>query len=87
MAGSLPDTPARSSRHQTEICAQLLPTALGLGAGTTSGMRVAILRETRMPAVLCRVGSPTRVVSQNAEVAAALVEALHLWVQRPPLND
>ena len=70
-----------------ELCAQLLPRALGLGPGTASGMRVAILRETRMPAVLCRVGPPTRVVSRNAEVAAALVEALHLWVQRPPIND
>ncbi|MEO8696178.1 MAG: peptidoglycan-binding protein [Acidimicrobiales bacterium] len=74
-------------RQLAEICADLLPTALGLTSGTASGMRMAILRETRMPAVLCRVGSPARVVSQNAAVAAALVEALHQWVQRPALND
>ncbi len=74
-------------RHLAEICAQLLPAALGLETGTASAMRLAILRETRMPSVLCRVGSPARVVSQNAAVAAALVEALHEWVQGPALND
>ena len=73
-------------RQLAEICAEVLPAALGLPTATASGMRMAILRETRMPAVLCRVGSPTRVVSQNAAVAAALVEALHQWVRRPPLN-
>lgn len=73
-------------RHLAEICAGLLPAALGLPSATASGMRIAILRETRMPAVLCRVGSPSRVVSQNAGVAAALVEALQQWVLGPPLN-
>ncbi|HUP75016.1 MAG TPA: peptidoglycan-binding protein [Acidimicrobiales bacterium] len=70
-----------------EICAQLLPAALGSASGTASAMRVAILRETRMPAVVCRIGSPSRVVGRNAGVAAALVEALQQWVQRPPLNE
>ena len=70
-----------------EICAELLPSALGLRSGTVSGMRMAILRETRMPAVLCRLGSPTRVVTHNAAVAATLVGALQQWVQRPPVND
>ena len=74
-------------RQLAEICAQLLPPALGITAGKVSGMRVAILRETRMPAVLCRVGSPTRVVSRNAAVAGALVEALHQWVHPPTVND
>ena len=74
-------------RHLAEICAQLLPGALGLPSGTANGMRVAILRETRMPAVLCRLGSPTRVVGQNAGVAAALLEALQQWVQWPPVTE
>ena len=74
-------------RHLAEICVSLLPAALGLARGSANGMRVAILRETRMPAVLCRIGSPSRVVSQNAGVAAALVEALQQWVQRPAVTD
>ena len=74
-------------RDLAEICVSLLPAALGLARGSANGMRVAILRETRMPAVLCRVGSPSRVVSQNAGVAAALVEALQQWVQHPAVTD
>jgi N-acetylmuramoyl-L-alanine amidase len=74
-------------RHLAEVCAKLLPPALGLEAGTSTGMRLAILRETRMTAVLCRLGSPARVVSNNARLAAALVDALHSWVRTPPVND
>ena len=74
-------------RHLAEVFVEVLPTALGLEGGTSSGMRLAILRETRMTAVLCRLGSPTRVVSRNAGLASALVEALHAWVRSPPLND
>ena len=74
-------------QHLAEICAQVLPPALGLEGGTSNGMRLAILRETRMTAVLCRLGSPTRVVSHNAGLAAAIVEALHEWVRTPPVND
>ena len=74
-------------RHLAVICADLLPSALGIATGTASGMRLAILRETRMPAVLCRLGSPARVVSRNAELAAALVEALDAWVRTPPVTD
>jgi N-acetylmuramoyl-L-alanine amidase len=74
-------------RHLATICADLLPTALGIATGTASGMRLAILRETRMPAVLCRLGSPARVVSHNARLAAALVTALHRWVETPPVNE
>ena len=74
-------------RDLSEICAELVPPALGLTVATTNGMRVDILRETRMPAVLCRVGSPARVVSHNARLAAALAEALRRWVHHPGLND
>ena len=74
-------------RHLATICAEQLPAALGIASGTASGMRLAILRETRMPAVLCRLGSPARVVSHNARLATTLVTALHQWVETPPVND
>ena len=74
-------------RDLAEICAELMPTALGLAQATTSGMRLDILRETRMPAVLCRVGSPARVVSHNASLASALARAVRGWVDHPELND
>jgi N-acetylmuramoyl-L-alanine amidase len=69
------------------LCAHSLPAALGLTDGATSGMRLAILRETRMPAVLCRIGAPDRVVARNAAVATALAAAVRQWVHDPALND
>jgi N-acetylmuramoyl-L-alanine amidase len=74
-------------RDLAEICRRLLVPALGVRNGTTSGMRLSILRETRMPAVMCRVGSPGRVVSRNAGLAGALAEAIRQWVRNPALND
>jgi N-acetylmuramoyl-L-alanine amidase len=69
-------------RDLAAVCLDLLRRALGV-AGTTSGMRLAILRETRMPAVLCRIGTPSRVVTHNADLAAALTEAVRRWVHDP----
>ena len=47
------------------------------------GMRLPILRETRMPAVWCRVGRPAAVVEQGPSLAAALHEALVTWCGEP----
>lgn len=47
------------------------------------GMRLPILRETRMPAVWCRVGRPTTVVEQGPTLAAALHNALITWCSEP----
>jgi N-acetylmuramoyl-L-alanine amidase len=46
------------------------------------GLRLPVLRETRMPAVLCSFG-PLRTVTDSAScVASALVEAIDLWMSR-----
>lgn len=47
------------------------------------GARLALLRETRMPAVACRVGPPAAVVARTAELAEAFTRALHRWVLDP----
>ena len=47
------------------------------------GMRLPILRATRMPAVLCALGPPTRVVQATSEVGKALSEAVAAWVHDP----
>lgn len=47
------------------------------------GRRLPILRETRMPAVLCTLG-PTRTVTEQAPgLSLALVEAVCTWLQTP----
>ena len=43
------------------------------------GMRLAVLRETRMPAVICSVGPVRAVVDASESIADAVVEALQTW--------
>ncbi len=55
--------------------------------GTVRGMRRAILRETRMPAVICELGPPMALVRGGAGVASALAGALGRWVASPLSPD
>lgn len=67
--------------------ADVITTALdrmaGLPVVESQGMRLPILRETRMPAVMCYLGPVDQVVERTAAVADALVEALTQWVADP----
>ncbi|HMK62773.1 MAG TPA: peptidoglycan-binding protein [Acidimicrobiales bacterium] len=56
--------------------------ALGL-QGEVNGMALAVLRETRMPAVVCEVGPASLVVGHSVALAHALAEALVHWVAAP----
>lgn len=47
------------------------------------GMRLPILRETRMPAVLCEVGPPSGVVAATTQLAGALGAAVERWASEP----
>jgi len=49
-----------------------------------TGLRLAVLRETRMPAVLCVIG-PARTASDRATATAgAVIDALDAWLSREP---
>lgn len=63
-------------------CASGLSRVLGIDLPAT-GMRLPILRETRMPAVWCRVGPGPVVVERTAEVAIALHLATSRWSATP----
>jgi N-acetylmuramoyl-L-alanine amidase len=65
------------------LVASGLPEATGLVAGTAAGLRLPVLRETRMPAVVCILGPPTVVVERSAGLAVNLVEAVRTWVAAP----
>lgn len=56
---------------------------LGLTPADVSGMRLAVLRETRMPAVVCELGPPELVVAGAARIIQVLGEALSAWVAAP----
>jgi len=47
------------------------------------GMSIPILRETRMPAVVCEMGPGPVVVERSHEIAAAVVGALARWSAAP----
>lgn len=70
-------------RRLAELAQDLAANALGVpGAGPT-GMSLPVLRETRMPAVVCELGTPALVVEQLGRLATALVDALAAWVATP----
>jgi len=50
-------------------------------------MRLPVLRETRMPALLCEVGPVRWLVEHNADVAAALAHAVVEWSDEPIVDD
>ncbi len=54
---------------------------------SVKGMRLAILRRTRMPAVLCSLGPPSTVVQSTAELADALAAAISTWAADPAADD
>jgi N-acetylmuramoyl-L-alanine amidase len=50
-------------------------------------MRIPVLRETKMPAVLIELGPTKAVVDQSPAVAAAIGRALARWVATPATLD
>lgn len=66
--------------------AELLRTHLaerGLVQGAACGQRIPILRETRMPAVVIRLGPPSALVEHAATVAEAVTAAVLGWFDAP----
>ena len=47
------------------------------------GRAVTVLRETRMPAIVCQLAPPATVVEHTAELAQAVLRALAEWVKGP----
>lgn len=66
-----------------ELIIEELPATPGWSIGSVSGMRVPILRETRPPAVLLRLGDPRSVQAGSDLIIAAIHNALMKWVEHP----
>ena len=71
-------------RRLAELVQALGAAALGVAPEGALGMSLDVLRETRMPAVVCEVGPPALVVRHSAALASALAEALTAWARTPP---
>lgn len=52
-----------------------------------NGMRLPVLRETRMPAVLCSVGPVRSVVDRTNLLSEAVTRAVTAWSEAPPHDD
>lgn len=66
-----------------ELLEDAVAVVLGVERCRAKGMSVPILRETRMPAVLCELGPPATVVAQTGALARAIGHAVAHWVASP----
>ncbi len=69
-------------RSLAGCCAEKLSEVLDTDL-PVSGLRLPILRETRMPAIWCRVGPPALVVERSASIVAGLRSAVTQWCADP----
>ncbi len=70
-------------RRLAELSGQYLKDFLNTNDVTIKGMSVPILRETKMPSILCQIGPASYVVKFTSSFAAALAHALIDWAIRP----
>jgi N-acetylmuramoyl-L-alanine amidase len=71
-------------RRMAELVADELSAVFPKDAPEPAGMRLPILRETRMPAVVCHLPSVDQLVVQHPELARALRRAATRWAEEPP---
>jgi N-acetylmuramoyl-L-alanine amidase len=70
-------------RRLAELLQSLASAALGIPSDGIQGMSLPVLRETRMPAVICEVGPTATVVTRAVVLAQAIAEALTVWATTP----
>lgn len=70
-------------RALAEMLIEELPATPGWSVGAISGMRLPVLRETRPPAVLLRLGDRESVGTSADLIVAAVHNALMTWVEHP----
>ena len=70
-------------RRLAELLSTELSRTLETDAVPPRGMRLPVLRETRMPAVVCRIGPPAEVVARGGALAQGLAAAVAAWAEQP----
>ena len=65
------------------VLGQRLPAALGIDSADVRGMRIPVLRHTRMTAVQCLVGPPGLVQARLSPLARSIEGSLAFWATRP----
>ena len=77
----VPTFESAGGRELAELIAEKLASIQGLSPAV-SGMRLPVLRETRMPAVLLTVGPVRLATDATPDIATAVLQALDLWILR-----
>ena len=70
-------------RRLAELVQAAVPAALGVPDAGVRGMSLPILKETRMPAVVCELGPPDLVVASAPRLASVLARVLSDWAAEP----
>ena len=65
------------------LLGQRLPAALGIDIADVKGMRLPVLRHTRMTAVQCLIGPPGLVQARLSPLARSIESSLASWATRP----
>ena len=76
-------TSSPAGQALAECLATAVPLALGVPALGTCGMAVPVLRETRMPAVVCEAGPTAALVERAPAVVAAVAAGITEWITAP----
>jgi N-acetylmuramoyl-L-alanine amidase len=71
---------SQGGRRLADCIQQHVPPILGAEPKPPIGMALPVLRETRMPAVLCELGPPPVLVTHGATLAHAFTKAMECWV-------
>jgi N-acetylmuramoyl-L-alanine amidase len=79
---AVPGFESVGGRRLAELIHQRLD-PLVTGLATPRGMRLPVLRETRMPAVLCELGPVRSVLDHAPVISGALGDALVEWAMAP----
>jgi N-acetylmuramoyl-L-alanine amidase len=80
---SVPGYESSGGRHLAQHILRELPAAPGWSIGVATGKRLPILRETRPPAVVVKLGDPSMLETNEDLVVASLVRALDAWAAEP----
>jgi N-acetylmuramoyl-L-alanine amidase len=80
---STPGFESAGGRRLAEFAVRMLEGHDRLDVEPARGMRLPILRETRMPAVMCQLGPPGQVVPSSASLARGLADVLGKWAAAP----
>ena len=79
----LAGNPSAGGARLARLVHDELPPVLAALVPPPRGMRTPVLRETRMVAVLCRLGPPALLVEHGPAVAAGLTRAITRWAEAP----